>query len=88
VTDTWRSVVGPNQLLFIGLLIVFEAVVGILASGCATRSSAAPWRRVPARNGRIEIIEGRHLTALLQEQLGIDVLIGLPATPPTRSTNQ
>ena len=31
VTDTWRAVVGPHQLLFIGLLIVFEATVGILA---------------------------------------------------------
>lgn len=30
VTDTWRDVVGPNQLLFIGLLIVFEATVGVL----------------------------------------------------------
>ncbi|EWT02212.1 hypothetical protein N865_00320 [Intrasporangium oryzae NRRL B-24470] len=30
VTDTWRDVVGPNQLLFIGLLIVFEATVGLL----------------------------------------------------------
>jgi hypothetical protein len=30
VTDTWRSVVGPNQLLFIGLLAGFEAAVGIL----------------------------------------------------------
>ena len=31
VTDTWRDVVGPNQLLFIGLLIVFETTVGLLA---------------------------------------------------------
>lgn len=31
VTDTWRAVVGPNQVLFIGLLILFEATVGILA---------------------------------------------------------
>ena len=31
VTDTWRDVVGPNQVLFIGLLIVFEATVGFLA---------------------------------------------------------
>ncbi len=31
VTDTWRSVVGPNQLLFIGLLLVFEATVGVLS---------------------------------------------------------
>jgi uncharacterized membrane protein len=31
VTDTWRSVVGPNVSLYIGLLIVFETTVGVLA---------------------------------------------------------
>ncbi len=30
VRDAWRAVVAPNQLLFIGLLIVFEATVGVL----------------------------------------------------------
>lgn len=30
VTDSWRAVVAPNQLLYIGLLIVFEATVGVL----------------------------------------------------------
>jgi hypothetical protein len=30
VRDTWASVVAPNQGLFIGLLIAFEAVVGVL----------------------------------------------------------
>ena len=30
VTDAWRAVVGPNQVLFIGLLVVFEATVGVL----------------------------------------------------------
>ncbi|HEV7210508.1 MAG TPA: hypothetical protein VGN47_02210 [Blastococcus sp.] len=30
VTDTWHSVVAPHQAVFINLLIVFEAVVGIL----------------------------------------------------------
>jgi hypothetical protein len=30
VTDAWRAVVGPNQFLFIGLLVVFEATVGVL----------------------------------------------------------
>jgi hypothetical protein len=30
VTDTWRAVVAPNQQLFIGLLVVFEAVAGTL----------------------------------------------------------
>ena len=30
VTDSWRAIVAPNQLLFIGLLVVFEATVGVL----------------------------------------------------------
>jgi len=30
VTDAWGSVVTPNQGLFIGLLIAFEAIVGVL----------------------------------------------------------
>jgi hypothetical protein len=30
VTDVWRAVVAPNQVLFIGLLVVFEATVGVL----------------------------------------------------------
>jgi hypothetical protein len=30
VTDAWRAVVGPRQLLFIGLLVAFEVAVGIL----------------------------------------------------------
>lgn len=33
------------------------------------------------RNGRIEIIEGRHLKALLKEFVNLDVLIGLPKLP-------
>jgi hypothetical protein len=30
VTSAWRAVVAPNQYLFIGLLVAFEAVVGVL----------------------------------------------------------
>jgi hypothetical protein len=30
VTSAWRAVVAPNHLLFIGLLVAFEAVVGVL----------------------------------------------------------
>jgi restriction system protein len=39
-------------------------------------------REFAARNGRIEIIEGRHLKSLLLEPLGKDVLIGPPTLPP------
>jgi len=39
VSHAWRAVVGPNQVLFIGLLAVFEAAVGvlILSGGRRTR---------------------------------------------------
>lgn len=30
VTDSWRAIVAPNQVLFIGLLVVFEATMGVL----------------------------------------------------------
>ena len=33
VRDTWHSLVLPNQGFFIGLLIVFEATVGVLVLG-------------------------------------------------------
>ena len=39
-------------------------------------------RDFAARNGRIEIIEGRHLKSLLLERLDKDVLISLPNLPP------
>jgi hypothetical protein len=39
VTAAWRAVVAPNHYLFIGLLVAFEAVVGllILSGGRRTR---------------------------------------------------
>ncbi len=39
-------------------------------------------RDFAARNGRIEIFEGRHLKSMLLEHLGLDVLISLPKLPP------
>lgn len=39
-------------------------------------------RDFAAVNGRIEIIEGRNLKAMLKEHLNLDVLIGLSKTPP------
>jgi hypothetical protein len=30
VTDTWEAVLVPNHLLFIGLLVAYEATVGVL----------------------------------------------------------
>jgi hypothetical protein len=40
VRDTWRSVVAPRQLLFITLLIVFEAAVGVLILSGGRRTQA------------------------------------------------
>jgi restriction system protein len=39
-------------------------------------------RDFAAANGRIEIIEGRHLKHMLKEHLGLDILIGLEKLPP------
>src|SRR4029450_3218437 len=33
VTTAWRAVVAPNQPLFIGLLVAFEAVLEVLSGG-------------------------------------------------------
>ena len=38
VRDTWRSLVVPNHVFFISLLIVFEVVVGILVLGGGRRT--------------------------------------------------
>lgn len=42
-TSAWQAVVAPNQVLFIGLLVVFEAAVGILAVLGGTRTRIAYW---------------------------------------------
>ena len=41
VTTAWRAVVAPNQLLFIGLLVAFEAVVGVLILSRGRRTQLA-----------------------------------------------
>ncbi len=41
VTDTWHSVVAPNQYIFIPLLIAFEAVVGVLVLTGGRRTQRA-----------------------------------------------
>jgi hypothetical protein len=41
VTNTWRSVVGPNQYIFIPLLIAFEVAVGILVLTGGRRTQLA-----------------------------------------------
>jgi len=39
-TDAWRAVVAPNQVYFIGLLILFEATVGLLTISGGRRTQA------------------------------------------------
>lgn len=41
VRDTWTSLVAPRQGLFIGLLIAFEAIVGLLVVTGGRRTQAA-----------------------------------------------
>jgi len=38
VTDTWRAVVGPNHVLWIGLLVLFEATMGVLVMSGGRRT--------------------------------------------------
>lgn len=38
VTEAWRAVVAPNQVLYIGLLAAFEATVGVLAMSGGRRT--------------------------------------------------
>jgi restriction system protein len=62
-----------------GVMDDMNAAKGVLVTtswvGKASRDFAA-------RNGRIEIIEGRQLKSMLLEHLGLDALIGLSKLPP------
>lgn len=76
----YSRIVGLEALhALAGVMDDKKAAKGVLVTtswvGKASRDFAA-------RNGRIEIIEGRHLKSLLLEYLGKDVLIGLPNLPP------
>lgn len=66
-----------------------HALAGVMEDKSAAKSVLVTtfWvgkasRDFAARNGRIEIIEGRHLKAMLLEHLGLDVLISLAKLPP------
>jgi len=43
VRDTWQSVVAPNQGVFITLLVIFEAVIGVLILSGGHRTQAGLW---------------------------------------------
>jgi len=66
-----------------------QALAGVMNDKAATKGIlvTTSWfgkasRDFIARNGRMELIDGRNLKAMLQEHLGLDVLIGLPKLPP------
>lgn len=66
-----------------------HALAGVMADKHAAKGVlvTTSWvgkasRDFAARNGRIEIIEGRHLKSMLLEHLDLDALIGLPKLPP------
>jgi restriction system protein len=76
----YSNIVGVEAVhALAGVMDDMNAAKGVLVTtswvGKASRDFAA-------RNGRIEIIEGRQLKAMLQEHLGLDALIGLPKLPP------
>ena len=66
-----------------------HALAGVMSDKAATKGIlvTTSWfgkasRDFAARNGRMELITGRELKALLLEHLDLDVLIGLPKLPP------
>lgn len=76
----WSKIVTVESVhALAGVMDHKRAAKGVLVTtswvGKASRDFAAT-------NGRIEIIEGRHLKALLKQHLNIDVLISLSTKPP------
>jgi len=76
----YSNIVGVEAVhALAGVMDDMSAAKGVLVTtswvGKASRDFAA-------RNGRIEIIEGRQLKSMLLEHLGLDALIGLPKLPP------
>lgn len=66
-----------------------QALAGAMNDKAATKGIlvTTSWfgkasRDFVARNGRMELIDGRNLKSMLLEHLGLDVLIGLPKLPP------
>jgi hypothetical protein len=51
VRDTRQSVVAPNQGLFITLLVIFEAVVGVLILSGGRRTGVGLWGAMPMHVG-------------------------------------
>ena len=76
----WSNIVGLEAVhALAGVMEDKSAAKGVLV---ATSWVGKASRDFAARNGRIEIIEGRQLKSLLLEHFGLDVLISLPKLPP------
>ena len=66
-----------------------QALAGVMNDKAAAKGMlvTTSWvgkasRGFAQRNGRIQIIDGRHLKLYLKEHMNMDVLIGLPRVPP------
>jgi restriction system protein len=71
-----NSIVGLEAVhALAGVMEDKHAVKGVLVTTSCT--GKASWD-FAIRNGRIEIIEGRHLKSMLKEHLALDVVISLP----------
>ncbi|GAA2374260.1 hypothetical protein GCM10010432_34240 [Catellatospora methionotrophica] len=76
----WSKIVGVESVhALAGVMEHKRAAKGVLV---VTSWVGKASRDFAYANGRIEIIEGRHLKSLLKEHLDIDVLISLPTRPP------
>ncbi|MEV0459265.1 restriction endonuclease [Catellatospora methionotrophica] len=76
----WSKIVGVESVhALAGVMEHKRAAKGVLV---VTSWVGKASRDFAYANGRIEIIEGRHLKSLLKEHLNIDVLISLPTRPP------
>jgi restriction system protein len=71
-----------------------QALAGVMEDKAAAKGVlvTTSWvgkasRDFAARNGRMEIIEGRELKSMLKEHLDLDVLINLPTLPPSWNQN-
>lgn len=51
VHDTWRSVVAPDQDVFITLLVIFEVLVGVLILSGGRRTQAGLWGAIAMHIG-------------------------------------
>ncbi|MER8073167.1 restriction endonuclease [Streptomyces sp. NPDC094034] len=89
---SWLCIIQAKRTKNVVSAETVRAVAGLVVDKGASKGivvttawfGKASWDFAP-RN-RVELIDGRHLKALLLEHLGIDALIGLPKLPPNWQT--